>query len=482
MSVLLTLPTHPFKAETEVMTTSVTLQFLGAAGTVTGSRFVLKTTSSTVMVDAGLFQGLKELRLKNWDPFPIKPSTIDAILLTHAHLDHCGYLPALVRDGFKGKIFATEWTIKLAEVILRDSARLQLEDAEYAAKKGYSKHANPRPLYTDADVEATLKLFYVAKFREPVAVSNDCSAIFYPSGHVLGSAFVEVQIGGKRVVFTGDMGRPSHPLLREPDQIPDGQLDAIITESTYGDRSHEVPSSVFEDAINRTISRGGSVLIPAFAVDRTEVILMELRRLMDAQVIPRVPIFADSPMALTTLSYYRQAITTDSPEIKVEIAEGYAEHDPFDPGTLQEVHSVEESKLLNNPRTPSIIISASGMATGGRVVHHLKGMLPNPKNTVLLVGYQAAGTRGRYLADGAASIKMYGGYVPVRAEVVQVGSFSVHADTDEMLGWLEHADPAPNAIYVVHGEQEAADAFANRIAKNLEWLAVVPHDGEQVLL
>ncbi|MEY2634198.1 MAG: hypothetical protein RIS75_138 [Actinomycetota bacterium] len=464
------------------MNSSVSLTFLGAAGTVTGSRFVLKSNASTVMVDAGLFQGLKELRLKNWDPFPIKPRSIDAIVLTHAHLDHCGYLPALVRDGFAGKIFATEWTIKLAEVILRDSARLQLEDAEYATKKGYSKHSNPRPIYTDADVEETLKLFYVVDYRTPIEVTPDCTAIFYPSGHVLGSAFVELQMSGKRVVFTGDMGRPSHPLLREPDRIPDGQLDAIITESTYGDRSHEIASSVFEDAINRTIKRGGSVLIPAFAVDRTEVILMELRRLMDAQLIPRVPIFADSPMALTTLDYYRQAIMSESLEIKTEIAQGYAEHDPFDPGTLQEVHSVEESILLNKPKTPSIIISASGMATGGRVVHHLKGMLPDPKNTVLLVGFQAAGTRGRYLADGAESIKMYGKYVPVRAEVVQVGSFSVHADTDEMLGWLERADPAPQAIYVVHGEQEAADAFAHRIKKDLEWLAVVPHDGEQVLL
>jgi metallo-beta-lactamase family protein len=464
------------------MSNSVTLQFLGAAGTVTGSRFALHSNQSTVLVDAGLFQGLKELRLKNWDQFPIKPSHIDAIVLTHAHLDHCGYLPALVRDGFNGKIFATEWTIKLAEVILRDSARLQMEDAEYAARKGYSKHSNPKPIYTTTDVEATLPLFVAVDFRQPVAVTPDCTAIFYPSGHVLGSAFVEIQMADKRVVFTGDMGRPFHPLLRAPDRIPDGPLDAIITESTYGDRSHDVPSSVFADAINRTLKRGGSVLIPAFAVDRTEVILMELRRLMDEQTIPRVPVYADSPMALTTLDYYRQALKQSSIEIKPEIAAAYAEHDPFDPGTLQEVRSVEESIKLNKPVRPSIIISASGMATGGRVVHHLKGMLPNPNNTVLLVGFQAAGTRGRYLADGAESIKMYGKYVPVRAEVVQVGSFSVHADNDEMLGWLERADPAPTTVYVVHGEQEAADTFARRIRKDLEWLAVVPRDGEKVLL
>ena len=462
------------------MKTNVTLTFLGAARTVTGSRFLLNSAESCVLVDAGLFQGLKELRLKNWDDFTHPPVDIDAIVLTHAHLDHCGYLPRLVKQGFKGKIFATEWTCKLAEVVLRDSAKLQMEDADFARRKGFSKHKEPMPLYTDEDVERTIDLFVPVNFREPVTVSSDTTATFHPCGHVLGAAFVELTMGTKRLLFTGDLGRTNHPLLRAPDNFPTGPFDALITESTYGDRSHETDMGEFAAAINRTIERGGSVLIPAFAVDRTEVILMELRRLIDEQQIKRVPIYADSPMALTTLNYYRQALRGESVELRTDMLEGYRDHDPFSAGNLHELRSVEDSKSVNNPHSPCIIISASGMATGGRVVHHLEGMLPNPRNLILLVGFQAAGTRGRQLVDGAASVKMYGKYVPVRAEIVQVGAFSVHADTDELLVWLSRAESAPETTYVVHGEEEAADKFAQRLTQDLGWLAVVPNDGERV--
>jgi len=464
------------------MTPNPTLQFLGAAGTVTGSRFLISHASARILVDAGLFQGLKELRLRNWDNFPVNPAEIDALVLTHAHLDHCGYIPALVKQGFRGKIFATEWTIKLAEVILRDSAKLQEEDAEYARKKGFSKHAQPRALYGVADVDKAMTLFTSVDFRREVQVAPETFATFYPSGHVLGSAFVVIRAADKRLLFTGDLGRPEHPLLTPPDRIPDGLFDAIVTESTYGDRSHEPDVDTFASAINRTINRGGSVLIPAFAVDRTEVILMELRRLMDEQTIKRVPVYADSPMALTTLGYYRQALENESDEIRADIVAGYQDSDPFNPGNLYEVHSVDESKRLNSPHAPCIIISASGMATGGRVVHHLAGMLPNPNNSVILVGFQAAGTRGRSLLDGAPSVKIHGKYIPVRAEIVQAGSFSVHADAEELADWLSNTTEEPEVAYVVHGEASAADSFAELLRTELGWTTVVPRDREIVVL
>ena len=462
--------------------TRVSLQFLGAIGTVTGSKYAVQTEKSLVLVDCGMFQGLKELRQRNWEPLPIAASAIDAVVLTHAHLDHCGFLPALVKQGFNGPVYATEWTLKLAEVIMRDSAKLQMEDADYALKKGFSKHSPPKALYDEEDVDKTVTLFRTLPFNVETEITSDITVIAHPAGHVLGAAFLEVKADDRRLLFTGDLGRPGHPILRAPDHIPDGHFDAILTESTYGDRSHEIPSGAFADAINRTIDRKGCVLIPAFAVDRTEVILMELRRLMDQQLIPRVPIFADSPMALTTLDYYRAAITGASPEIRPEIIEAYKTDDIFDPGSLNEVRDVEGSKKLNTPSMPSIIISASGMATGGRVVHHLEGMLPNKMNSVLLVGYQAAGTRGRSLLEGVAALKMYGKYVSVKAEIVQVGQFSVHADAEELIDWLGGATEEPTTIFVVHGEAEAADIFAEKLHEELGWTSVVPSVDEKVQL
>lgn len=464
------------------MNKQVSIDFLGATRTVTGSKFLVQSERASVLFDSGLFQGLKELRLRNWDRFPVAPDSLDAIVITHAHLDHCGYLPALVRDGFSGPIYMTRWTAKLAAVVLRDSAKLQTEDAEYAARKGYSKHKQPKPLYTVEDAERTITMFKIVDFREPVDVAPGVNVTFYPSGHVLGAAFLDVSIEDKRLLISGDMGRPQHPLLNPPDRIPSGGFDAVLVESTYGDREHEVPSNAFSDAINRTINRGGSVLIPAFAVDRTEVILMEIRRLMDEQTIKRVPVYVDSPMALTTLEYYREALAAHSEDIRGDIAAGYEGKDPFDPGSLHELHTVEQSKTINKPNKPCIIISASGMATGGRVVHHLEMMLPNPKHTVLMVGFQAAGTRGRQLVEGAETLKMYGQYIPVRMEVVQVGSFSVHADKKEMIDWLSTWDTKPKVVYVVHGEEKAAENFRESIRDALNINAVVPQDGEHVLL
>jgi metallo-beta-lactamase family protein len=459
-----------------------TIQFLGAAGTVTGSRFLLSCGQTKVMVDCGMFQGLKELRLKNWNPLPIDPAEVSALVLTHAHLDHCGYIPKLVKDGFRGKIHASKFTAKLAEVILLDSARIQTEDAKYAAKKGYSKHNPPKALYEEVDANQAVKLFSPTEFHARIEIAEQTFVTFHPSGHILGAAFVEVEFFGKRLLFTGDMGRPNHPLLVNPDSAPQGHFDAVITESTYGDKGHDAASSNFEEAINRTIQRGGSVLIPAFAVDRTEVILVQLRELMEAGKIPRVPVYADSPMALRALAFYRQAINESSPEIRTDIVEKWKNKDPFSTGTLVELTTVDESKTINDPQQPCIIISASGMGTGGRVVHHLRNMLPKAKHTVIMVGYQAVGTRGRNLIEGATEVKMHGEMVPVLAEVDSIQSFSVHADGDELIAWMSTQSEAPGQVLVVHGEAGVAETFSDRIKSQLGWKSHAPHDGEIVRL
>lgn len=458
------------------------ITFLGAAGTVTGSRFLLSCGDVKVLIDCGMFQGLKELRLKNWDRFPVAPESIDAVVLTHAHLDHCGYLPRLVKMGFEGPVFLTHYTGLLADVIMRDSARIQTEDAAYAAKKKFSKHNPPKALYEEPDVARTVELFQPTEFRVRTQVADQTYVSFVPTGHILGAAYLEVEFFGKKLIFTGDMGRQDHPLLVAPTLEPFGDLDALVTESTYGDREHEPQTQNFESVINQTIDRGGSVLIPAFAVDRTEVILVRLRELMESGKIRNVPVFADSPMALRALSFYRDAINECSPEIRPYICDNWANRDPFDPGQLVELMSVEESKTINNPQQPCIIISASGMATGGRVVHHLRDMLPNPKHTVILVGYQSVGTRGRALVDGAEFVKMHGELVPVRAQIESVQSFSVHADSNELVEWISKASVSIKQVFVVHGEAGAAEVFSDRIKGQLGFKSVAPHDGQSFVL
>jgi metallo-beta-lactamase family protein len=459
----------------------VTITFLGATDTVTGSRFLVTSSLSKVLVDCGLFQGVKSIRKKNWDPFPVDVKTIDSVVLTHAHLDHCGYLPLLARQGFENPIFATNYTAELASVILQDSAHLQMEDAKYAAKKGYSKHEIPLPLYNVDDTEKALRLFRRIGFHSRIQVAPDAWATWYPSGHILGSAFLVLEIGDKKILFTGDMGRNNHPLLSSPDAPPAVALDAIVTESTYGDRKHDSKPEDFARELNAAINRGGSILIPAFAVDRTEVILMALRELMEKKLIPLIPIYVDSPMALTALNFYREAITNNTPEIRDGVSDRWANQDPFDSGKLMQAQTSEESKKINDITETSIIISASGMATGGRVVHHLEHMLPDEKNTVILVGYQALGSRGRSLEEGAAEIKMHGKFVPVRAHIAKVESFSVHADADELMEWLGKASK-PEKIFVIHGEQGAQEAMANRIIDQLNWNAIVPKPSQVIAL
>jgi metallo-beta-lactamase family protein len=456
---------------------TVTLQFLGGVGTVTGSKFLLRGSDTEILLDAGMFQGLKHLRRRNWDPCPFPPDELDAVALTHAHLDHCGYLPALGRQGMTCPVLATASTIELATLVLRDSAALQEEDAAYARRGGWSRHAEPQPLYGTDDVTRLLPQMHPVPFEQAVQVGS-ASVTFSPAGHILGSSIVSVEVDGRRVVTSGDLGRGNHPLLVPPARRP--RADVVLIESTYGNREHEqAPETMLAEALRRCLERGGVAVIPAFAVDRTEVVLMTLRRLMADGRVPRVPVFMDSPMALGALETYREAVARGAPDVRPELAGTEA---AFNPGDLREVHDAADSKAINNPGFPCVIVSASGMATGGRVVHHLRHLLPDPRAMVLLVGFQAVGTRGRSLLEGATQLKMHGRYVPVRAEVVSVGGFSVHADGDDLLAWLASEPEPPEVVYVVHGEPDGSAALADRIRDELGWLAVVPTDGEVVRL
>ena len=455
--------------------TSLTLAFHGATGTVTGSRFVVATPRSSVLVDAGLFQGLRQLRRRNWDPIPFDPAMLDAVVVSHAHLDHTGYLPVVVRGGFGGRISATGDTVRLAELILRDSAKLQEEDASYAARAGFSKHARPKPLYDQHDVDLTVPLLQPVDFDTAVELSEDVVARLRPAGHILGSASVLLEHDRGTVLFSGDLGRSQHPLLRPPEPPP--SVETLVLESTYGNRRHprsEAAREALADVIGRTVERGGTVVIPAFAVDRTEVLLVALRELFASGAIPPVPVFLDSPMALQVLDIYRDALSGGRPDVRPGVV------DAMDVLGLREAHTADASRALNEPDEPSVLISASGMATGGRVVHHLKHLLPHPDNSIVLVGYQAEGTRGRDLVDGAAALKMHGRYIPVRAEVCQIEGFSVHADEDELIAWAGQMAEAPTTTYVVHGEPEASRALVRRIRGDLGWNAVAPRHGEVV--
>jgi len=459
------------------------LTFLGGAGTVTGSKFLLEHAGSAVLIDCGLFQGAKELRRRNWEPFPVDPRQIDAVVLTHAHLDHCGYLPALARNGFAGRVLATSYTAELAELVLRDSAKLLAEDAEHANLHGWSKHSLALPLYTEDDVERALALITPVEHGHVTRLTDAIQLTLHRSGHVLGSSWAELTLDQDgqscTVVSSGDLGRPGHSLLCPPE--PFTGADVLLVEATYGNRKHsDLPArQAFAEVINRTLGRGGSVLIPAFAVDRTEVVLRTLQQLRAENAIPPVPVLVDSPMALAGLRVYEKAIISGSSEIRPEIiADGPG---ALNPGLLSELRTPEESMTANHPAQPSLIVSASGMATGGRVLHHLQNQLPDRRNTVLIVGFAAAGTRARDLLDGARSIKIHGDYVPVRAEIVEIDAFSAHADADDILAWLAPATQ-PRVTYVIHGEAAGAAALRDRLDTELGWMAVVPSAGERVVI
>ena len=449
------------------------LEFLGAAGTVTGSRLLVTHGGHRVLVDCGMFQGAREIRRRNWDPFPVDPATLDAVVVTHAHLDHSGWLPRLIAEGYTGPVHATPHTAALAALVLRDAAHLQEEDAEYAGRKGFSKHAVPQPLYDTAQAEKAIAMFAPIGYHTPTEIAPGISVTLRLAGHILGSASVELHAGDDVLAVSGDLGRPDHPLLRPPDPPP--PAGTIVVEATYGERPRpHTGLDRFADAVGQCLSGGGVVLIPAFAVDRTELVLKALHELMDAGRVPRVPVWLDSPMAAATLDIYRDAIAAGAPELRP------LPPDPFGAGTLRIARSVDESKTLNDPGHPCVIVSASGMATGGRVVHHLAGLAPDPRNLILLAGFQVPGTRGRDLLDGAATIKAHGRYVPVRARVLGLDEFSCHADADQLVAWLGSAPHAPRTCFTVHGEAEATAALAARVHHELGWCAVPARDGEKV--
>lgn len=456
------------------------LTFIGAAGTVTGSKTCVEVDGGRFLVDCGLFQGPRDVRTKNWDTFPIPPAELSSVILSHAHLDHCGYLPALVREGFTGPVYCSPNTASLVPIILRDSARLQEEDTAFARKKGYSRHDEPKPLYDSEDAEHAITLLRPVEFGTTFRPTPGVTAHLDMGGHILGSSIVTVadDSTGHTVVFSGDLGRGNHPLLRDP--APPCDANAIVIESTYGDREHEDVHQQLDKmaaAITRTLKRGGTVVIPAFAVDRTEVLLKALRSLQDQQRIPVAPIHVDSPMALAALRVYLDAIRDADPEISAAtVAEGL---DAIDLPNLHEATTPLESMALDRGGA-RIIISASGMGSGGRVTHHLKALLPDHDNTILLAGFQAAGTPGRMLADGARELKIHGQYVAVRAEIVDVEAFSVHADASELLDWLKSCRTKPLQVFVNHGEPEASRALANRIREEWDVAVVVPQQGERI--
>ena len=445
-----------------------TLTFLGAAGTVTGSATMLETAGGRLLVDCGLFQGLKELRLRNWEDLPVRADGIDAVLLTHAHLDHCGRLPRLVRQGFTGRIHCTEGTRRLAEIVLLDAGRLQEEQAEHANRHGYSRHDPALPLFTEDDARACLPLLTEADWDRPVEVLPGVRATWRRAGHILGSATVDVHVqqpgrGQCHVAFSGDLGRDAHPLLVPPEPV--GPADVVVVESTYGDESHpdgDVDATIAE-AVNTVVRRGAVLVVPAFAVDRTEVVLWHLDRLVREGAVPPVPVFLDSPMAARALRVYEAAAAAGSPEVRP----AHRGHRLFRSLDLLEVSSTEESKTLNTMGGPFVVVSASGMATGGRVVHHLANRVGDPDNVVLLVGYQATGTRGAALAAGAPTLRMLGRDVPVRAQVMSV-PLSSHADRDELVAWVRGAVPALRRVVVNHGEPEATAALVAGLEEVLD--------------
>ena len=450
------------------------LTFLGAAGTVTGSKYLVEAEGKRLLVDCGLFQGLKELRLRNWNPLPQKPSSIDWCVLTHAHLDHTGYLPRFVRDGFRGPIYADAATIELCNLLIPDSAHLQQEDAENAGRHGYSRHAQPQPLYTPEDVEPVLKAMREIPRADSFTISPQFTVRPYDAGHILGSTSLELTIteNGKKLVvlFSGDIGRYDQPILKNPETPPG--CDVLLCESTYGDRDHptDSPEDAMADVIQRVVKRGGQIVMPAFAVGRTETIMYIIRELEDANRIPRLPIFVDSPMAISVVDLYLRH--HEDHDLTFTTAEKSG--NPLDAHNVHYMHTVDDSKKINDVRTPAIIISASGMATGGRVLHHLARLAPDPKNAILLAGFQAEGTRGRALEEGAKTLHIHGEDVPVAAEVINLRQFSAHAGKSELMRWLTALPAPPRQTYLTHGEPQASAALKASIESALRWRVALP--------
>jgi metallo-beta-lactamase family protein len=451
----------------------VRLQFLGATGTVTGSKYLVSANHNKVLVDCGLFQGYKQLRLRNRAPLPVAASAIDAVVLTHAHIDHSGYLPLLVKNGFRGKVYCSAATRDLCGILLPDSGHLQEEEAEYANRHGFSKHAPALPLYTREDAARALAHLTPVAFDQSVALPGGLVLRLQPAGHILGAALVELRGNGRTLLFSGDLGRPNDFVANAPESV--AHADYLVVESTYGDRRHGFanPKQQLADVVNRTVQRGGVVIVPSFAVGRAQLLMYLLYLLRQERVIPDIPVFLNSPMAVdATRIYYEHR---DEHRLTAAEYEGMF-------SVVKFVNSAEESRRLNQHKTPMIVISASGMATGGRVLHHLKAFAPDARNTILFVGFQAGGTRGAAMLNGAASVKIHGDYVPVRAEVACIDNLSAHADYAEILGWLENFAAPPRRTFITHGEPRPADALRHRIEENLGWSTCVPEYLETVSL
>ena len=485
-------------------TNGPTIKFLGAARTVTGSKHLLDTGKAKVLFDAGLFQGLKELRERNWRNLPIAATDIDAIVLTHAHLDHCGYLPRLVAQGFRGRVFCTAGTRDLCRIVLPDSAKIQEEDAANANRHGFSKHHPALPLYTDADAQRALTLLQPVGYERPMPVADGIDVDFINAGHLLGSSYARARVGEITILFGGDLGRFSRPVLPDPTMVQ--EADYLLVESTYGNRVHDNgdDGEKLARVITETVERGGRVVIPSFAIGRVEEVVYWIKRLEEERRIPVLPVFLDSPMAVEALARYTDRIHELDEEVQPELRDDKAPLGVSDRGETQErrrahvrqerqlclfctrrfrtVGSVAESKDLTASTSPAIVISSSGMATGGRVLHHLKAALPDARNTVLFVGYQAAGTRGRRLVDGEPAVKIHGQMVPVHARIELIESMSAHADSSEILRWLEGFTRAPRTTYLVHGEPEAMDTLAGTVKSKLGWTVETPQHHQVVNL
>ena len=441
------------------------IQFLGAVQTVTGSKYLIQTTKINLLIDCGLFQGYKELRLRNWANLPINPKEIDYVLLTHAHIDHSGYIPLLIKNGFRGKVLCTAATKDLCSILLPDSGHLHEEDARYANKKGYSKHHPALPLYTQQEAEDSLNYFQVVSFGDRIQIDKNLYATFYYGGHILGASFIRLEQGDTSILFSGDLGRPDDPLMFAPKEPP--YADYFVIESTYGNRVHDKtdPLIQMKAIINRTVKRGGSLIIPSFAVGRTQSLLYYLHELKFKNEIPDIPVFVDSPMATNATKIF--ARYGEQNRLTKEQNRAVC-------GAAHYVNSVDESIALDNQKFPVIIISASGMATGGRVIHHIRHFAPHSNNTILFSGFQVGGTRGDRMIRGEREIKMFGQMIPIRAEIAQIENISAHADSTEMLQWLAHLKKAPRKLYITHGELDAARALKSQIEQRFHWKCEIP--------
>lgn len=446
-----------------------TLTSLGGAGTVTGSKHLLESDGRRWLIDCGLFQGLKNLRELNWAEFPIDPASIDAVLLTHAHLDHSGYLPKLVKEGFRGPIISTRATRDVASLILLDSAHLQEKDAEYANRRGFSKHSPALPLYGVHDAERAIERFSTVNVHERVALPRGGAATFRRAGHILGATTIEVECAGLKIVFSGDLGRYDDPIMLDPEPVP--AADYVVVESTYGDRIHERrdPTEALGEVIERTVARGGTVIIPAFAVGRAQQLLYHLWKLKAAGRLGLAPIYLDSPMAIEASELMCRHIGDH--KLAPEICRAAC-------GVATYTRDVEASKAITASPMPKVIISASGMATGGRVIHHIKTFGPDHRNTILFSGFQAAGTRGRWMLQGAREVKIHGQWIPIRAEIADLQMLSAHGDADEIMRWLGGFKAAPKKTFIVHGEPMGSEALRVRIGRDLGWNATVPLQGQ----